>query len=336
MVKVAVIGAGFMGGMHANAYGNMSADKVKLVAVCDRNRQQGETLAEMHNCQYFEDFDEMMEKVDLDVIDICLPTFLHEEYVIKAARRKKNIFCEKPITLDTGKLEHMLDEIRENGAKIFVGQVLRFWPEYRKAKELMDSGELGEIRYIFAARLSEHPKWSDWYRKPENSGGGLLDLHLHDIDYLCWVFGKVNAVYATGKQSDFGSWNYVSTILEFASGISATVQGVMEMEKGYPFTMELKIVGSEKTFEYGMKAGNNLEDIGASKRNTYLYDDGRVKELSIDRSDAYGIELEHFIECVSAGKESDIIDTESVRRVLYTIEAIKKSLETGQKVEVSC
>ncbi|RRD94185.1 gfo/Idh/MocA family oxidoreductase [Clostridiales bacterium COT073_COT-073] len=334
MIKVAIIGAGFMGGVHANAYSQMDSGKVKVMAICDKNQEAGEKFAQTYGCRYFNDFDAMINEIEIDLVDICLPTFLHEEYVIRAAQNKKNIFCEKPVTLDTAKLERMMAEVEKNDVMMMVGQVLRFWPEYVKAKELIEKKDLGEINYVFAARLSEHPKWSEWYCRPENSGGGVLDLHLHDIDFLCWLFGEVKSVYATGKQNKIGSWNFVSTILEFVNGVSATIQGVMEMTDGYPFTMDLKIAGTKKTYEYVMKAGNNLEEIGKSKRDAYLYENGIAHKLQIEEKDAYQLELEHFIDCLIQEKNSEIISMAEVRNVLYTIEAIKKSLETGCKVKV--
>lgn len=332
MINIAIIGAGFMGRVHANAYKNI--ENVKLLAIFDKDENAASIFAEEFSCEKFSDFDKMMKELSIDVVDICLPTFLHEEYTVLSAKYKKDIFCEKPITLNMKSLERMIEAVEENNVKIFVGQVLRFWPEYVKAKNLYTEGELGELNYIYAARLSEHPKWSEWYRRPENSGGGLLDLHLHDIDFMCWLLGDVKNVYAVGKQNSLGSWNYVSSILNFESGQSATVEGVIEMENGYPFTMDLKLVGSKITYEYVMKAGKNLENIGESLRKSYIYDDGKVIEQDVKDIDAYEEELRHFVDCVEKNKNSEIIDIYKVKKVLATIEALKKSLEDKKVVEV--
>ena len=107
------------------------------------------------------------------------------------------------------------------------------------------------------------------------------------------------------------------------------------MEKGYPFTMELRLVGSDKTYEYEMKAGANLENVAASKRETRLYDDGKITLMPLDERDAYGIELEHFVNCIDAGKASEVITIEQVRDVLCTMEAITESLKTGSKMDVN-
>lgn len=333
MVKIAILGAGFMGGTHAVAYEHIG--NAETAAIFDKNETLGREFAEKYHCRYYNDFARMAEECEFDVVDICLPTFLHEEYVALGTSYKKHIFCEKPVALSVDSLNRMIHGVKEAGVQMMVGQVLRFWPEYVNARNMYTSGELGRLNYVFAARMSEHPAWSQWYRRPENSGGGLLDLHLHDVDYLCWLLGRVKSVYASGQKNSDGCWNYVSSILHFESGISAAVQGVIEMEKGYPFTMELRLVGTEKTYEYSMKAGANLEDVASSRRDTRIYDSGTETVIPVNLRDAYEIELEHFTECIEQGRESDVITVEQVRDVLCTIEALRISLETGEKTDVN-
>ena len=200
MVHVAIIGAGFMGKTHLTAYKAMK--NAKVTAVCDLNETQGRALAGEAGCAWYADGDEMLRTAQVDAVDICLPTFLHEQYALLAAKYKKHILCEKPVTLSLEALDRMLHAAEEAGVQFAVGQAVRFWPEYVKAKELYDSGALGTVKYARASRLSVHPAWSEWYRRPENSGGGLFDLHLHDIDYLCYIFGKVKQVYAVGRFTD--------------------------------------------------------------------------------------------------------------------------------------
>lgn len=332
MVKIAIIGAGFMGQSHAAAYREIG--DAEVVAVCDKDEQLAEKFAADTGCLAFTDFEEMAEGLKFDVADICLPTYLHEEYVIMCAGRGKHIFCEKPVTLTVDSLDRMLEAVKKAGVRMMVGQVLRFWPEYVEARRRYRNGELGNLNYVFAARLSEHPAWSPWYRLPENSGGGLLDLHLHDIDYLCWLLGRVESVYAAGRQNGDGCWNFVSSTLHFPSGLSASVQGVIEMEKGYPFTMELRLVGSRQTYEYTMRSGANLENRESSQRRTAVYEDGDITELPVEERDPYTIELEHFVRCIAEKRNSEVISMEQVREVLCTIEALRQSLETGEVVRV--
>lgn len=321
-----------MGDTHAASY--QSIQLADTVAICDKNELSGQRFSAKFGCKWYKEFDEMLKCEEIDVIDICLPTYLHEEYTILAARNRKNIFCEKPVTISLDSLDRMLEEVRKTNVLMLVGQVVRFWPEYVKAKELLQAGEFGDIKSVYAARLSEHPAWSEWYRKPENSGGGLVDLHLHDIDYMYYLFGRVKYVYSIGEKNSYGSWNYVSTILTFETGNSATVEGIMEMTKGYPFTMELRITGDLLTYQYEMKAGANLEDVTSARRESTIFTRDSQQRIPLDDRDAYHIELDHFVHCMDNGIPSHVIDMNQVRDVLCIISAIKKSLETNEKMYV--
>lgn len=330
MVYVAIIGAGFMGRTHLTAYEAM--DNAKVSAVCDLNEAQGRALAEQAGCEWYADGEEMLRSARVDVVDICLPTFLHEQYALLGARYKKHILCEKPVSLSMESLDRMLNAADSAGVQFAVGQAVRFWPEYVKTKELYQSGALGQVKYARASRLSVHPAWSEWYRKPENSGGGLFDLHLHDVDYLCYIFGRVKQVYAVGQKNAVGCWNHVATSLTFENGVQATAEGIIEMPAGFPFTMELNVVGDQKAVSYRMRAGNNLEDVASAIRETWLYGGPAPEKLDIEPYDAYQRELEHFIGHIDSGTPITAITPQDVRHVLGVILAVRQSLETGRTV----
>ena len=322
-----------MGRTHVTAYKAMP--NAKVTAVCDLNEKQGKDLAEFAGCDWYNDGESMLNTADIDVVDICLPTFLHEQYVLLAAGHKKHVICEKPVTLSLESLDRMIAATKEAGVQFAVGQVVRFWPEYVRAKEMVETGKLGTIKYARASRLSEHPAWSEWYRRAENSGGGLFDLHLHDIDYLCYLFGKVKQVYAIGHKNNVGCWNHVATSLTFENGMEATAEGILEMPSGFPFTTELNVVGDKKAYCYHMGAGANLENIAAASRSTTVYGDGKAEILAIDPYDAYQKELEDFIGHIEAGTPITVIPPADVRHVLSVIVAIRESLETQKTVTVS-
>ncbi len=333
MINVAIMGAGFMGTTHLNAYQTMK--NVSVTAICDLNEEQGKVMAARAGCAWFNNGEAMLEQVPVDVVDICLPTFLHEEHVLLAARYRKHIICEKPVTLSMESYDRMADAASAAGVQFAVGQAVRFWPEYVKAKQLYDDGCFGNIKYIRASRMSVHPAWSDWYRRPENSGGGLFDLHLHDVDYLCYLLGRVNTVYAIGKKNELGCWNHVTSSLTFENGVNAVAEGIIEMPQGFPFTMEFTIAGDKQGMEYRMRAGANLEDVDNAVRRSCLYGMGEQPHLlDIEPYDAYGAELQHFIGSIEAGKPISVITPEDVRHVLNVILAIRTSLESGEAVHL--
>lgn len=135
-----------MGRTHVTAYKAMP--NAKVTAVCDLNEKQGKDLAEFAGCDWYNDGESMLNTVDIDVVDICLPTFLHEQYVLLAAGHKKHVICEKPVTLSLESLDRMIAATKEAGVQFAVGQVVRFWPEYVRAKEMVEAGELGTIKYM--------------------------------------------------------------------------------------------------------------------------------------------------------------------------------------------
>lgn len=326
MVNIAILGAGFMGKTHSLAYQKM--EDVKLVAICDINDKIGKALADSSNCEYYADCENMLKAVHIDVIDICLPTFFHEKYTLLAAKYRKHVFCEKPATLDRDALKRMIDTIEKAGTQFMVGQVIRFWPEYVHAKKMYNKSEFGTIKEVYASRLSVHPEWSEWYRKAENSGGALFDLHLHDIDILCYIFGKVKKVYAVGKKNEYDCWNHISTILSFENGVNAVVEGIIEMPNNYPFTMSLRITGDEKALDYRMIAGSNLGDVSQAIRETRIYAmDNNIEILPVNGQDPYETELRYFVDCIKNNVPANKILPKDVAYVLKVIHAIKKSLE---------
>ena len=192
------------------------------------------------------------------------------------------------------------------------------------------------MKVLYANRLAQHPNWSGWFRDAEKSGGGLFDLHLHDIDYVRYLLGPVESVYASGKQSENGAWNHVVSILNFKNGSKAFVEGAYEMTDGYPFTMTLRAVGSEGTLEFNFSAGFNLENVGGAKSGLAYYRKGGEPQIvKVDQKDPYTVEIEYFVKCVAENRQPAVVTPTESREVLGIILAIKKSLETGEVQKIS-
>src|SRR5690606_15158750 len=113
-------------------------------------------------------YEEMLKRKDIDVVDICLPTYLHEEYITKAALAGKHIICEKPLALSSHAVKRMMEVVEEANVQLFVGHVLRFWPEYRAIKSYISSN-VEKVKIVHAKRLGQLPTWRDWFQYPEKS-----------------------------------------------------------------------------------------------------------------------------------------------------------------------
>ncbi|GHU66001.1 oxidoreductase [Clostridia bacterium] len=334
MLNTVVIGAGFVGDQHANAAKN--SKRLNLLAIVDANADRAKAIADKYDVKYYTSAAEMFEAEKPDIADICLPTFLHEEYVLLAARYRVNILCEKPVALTLESMDKMIAAAKDAGVEFMVAQVVRFWPEYVAIKELYDEGVFGEIKMVYAARLAQHPDWTQWHKDPKNSGGGLFDLHLHDIDFVSYIFGDVKSVYATGWRSETGCWNHVMSVLKFKNGVNAVVEGAFDMTENFPFTMKLRIVGETTSVDYNLIAGFNLEDVASSTRSAVYYENGKdPRKLDVNESeDAYQTEMDYFAACIEDGKPILTIPIEKSREVVRIMLAIKESLETGKVVDL--
>ena len=213
MIRVGLLGGGFMGETHASVYKKMAG--VKLTAVADRNQRKGIHLAARFGAKYFSDYQELLDANVCDVVDICLPTHMHEDSILAVVRRELHYLCEKPLTLSLEAADRIIAATREAGVKAMVAQVIRFWPEYKAIREALAGGNIGQPLAASATRLIAPPNWSDWFRDPALSGGSLFDLHIHDLDFVYSLLGSPQSIYCSGIRGDGGGWDHVFTSLNY-------------------------------------------------------------------------------------------------------------------------
>jgi len=329
MLKIGLLGAGMIGKIHIDGLLSMNSKIAKFTAVCDIDEKKRTEFAQNYNLRAFADLNEMLDDPDIDIIDLCLPSFMHEEFAVKIARAKKHILIEKPVAFTLDAARNIFAAARENAVRIMVAQVLRFWPEYVKIKEIIDSGELGEIITIYAARLGQMVTWVDWYKDPEKSGETLLNLTQHDIDFLHHLLRKPVSVYSAGTRDANNNYNDVMNIFRFECGANAMVDGSLSMTAGYPFTMRMRALGTNGTLEFSYIAGENIGPDSASSLMWYRKGEKGVK-VEIENYDPYGKEIEYFAQCIIDGKETETVTEQSVMQVLSSILAAKESLVTGE------
>src|SRR5262245_37776891 len=128
MIRVGIVGCGFMGRMHANVYGVL--ESTTAVAAVDKDSDRRKAFSDQFSIQAFEDLDAMLGAKAIDAVDICLPTFLHKEYTVRAARAGKHIFCEKPMALTLDDADEMIEACASSKVSLMIGHCIRFWPEY--------------------------------------------------------------------------------------------------------------------------------------------------------------------------------------------------------------
>ena len=199
MLKVAVVGVGGISRSHIAAW--KSFNDAQLVALCDIRPEQ---MEEFPQCRHYTDFEEMLRCEKLDILDICLPTYLHVDYAVKAMEQGIHVICEKPIAFREEDVHRAYEAAHSNGVCFMIAQVLRFWPEYELLKDIYDSGRYGKLLSGNMHRLGQKPKWSwdNWMLDEKRSGLVLYDLHVHDVDFMVYAFGAPESVHRRRARND--------------------------------------------------------------------------------------------------------------------------------------
>ena len=335
MLKFGLLGAGAMGAAHTNGLASLKKDGVQYVAVCDVDEKKAQEFAKEHNIpKVYTDLAEMLKDPEVEVVDLCLPSHMHEKFTVMVCEAKKHILVEKPIAFEVAAAKRMYDAARQNGVRIMTAQVLRFWPEYMKIKELYDNGTLGKVKHIYAARLGQLPDWGGgWYSDPKKSGETMLNLTLHDIDFLHYMLGQPKTVYSAGVKDEHDCYNDVMNIFTWENGINAIVDGSLSMTPSYPFTMRMRVGGDKATVEFTYISGVNIGPDSTSE--LILYEEGKEKQkLEVPQNDGYGTEVLYFADCIERGAETECMTEKSILEVLRTIELAKESLADNQVKEV--
>ena len=268
MLKVGLIGCGFMGAMHANCYKNISG--AELVAVSDIRREKAEEIAKGTNAVIYGDGSELIENADVDIIDICLPTYLHAKYALQAMDKVGYVFVEKPVALTVDEGRALLEKSRATGCQVQVGQVIRFWDEYVELKKMIESGTYGKVVNANFRRISPRPMWGweNWLLDYKRSGGAAQDLHIHDVDYILSLFGEPKSFYSV-KNSMSEKNSYVNTIMQY-DGFAVSAEGTWDLPGSYPFTATFRV-----NFENAV-----VENAGGK---FVMYDENGVHKIEIEK-----------------------------------------------------
>ncbi len=325
-----------MAGMHANCYAAIT--NAQLVGVMDTRSEAANALAQKHTATAFTEFEKMLTETHPDVVDVCCPTPYHAEYVCKAAELAKSlgikgISTEKPMGRSLEDCDRMIAATEEAGIPLFVAHVVRFFPEFALAKRQVEQGAVGKPAAIRTRRGGPMPRaWDDWYADFTRSGGLILDLIIHDFDWLLWTFGEVERVYARGTvESRLPAFDYALVTLRFKSGAIAHVEGTWNDPGG--FKVALEIAGDEGLLEF-----NANQPTGTPFRAALSGGDVPRAGVAVPESpmavNPYQAELQHFLGCLETGVPFSITPQEGREAVRVALAAIE-SIQTGKPVTLA-
>jgi predicted dehydrogenase len=332
MLRVGLIGLGFMGRAHLGNYRRLEEDgeKVKLVAVCDVEPQRLEgrdtisgnigkgNSVDLTQYARYADYNKMLAAEKLDYVDIALPTYLHAAAAIAAMMAGCHVLSEKPMARTVAQCEEMIAVSRGTGKKLMIAQCLRFWPAYEYLKGCVESGRFGQVVSAYFFRGGGTPKWSwqGWLMDSEKSGGCLLDQHVHDVDMVNWLFGPPDSVTANGINIVPGSgFDAVSARYIYNDGMVVCAEDDWTLNGGYGFDMQYRVNFTKGSvhFSHGRVMAYPAE--------------GEGYEPGLPADDGYYREIRYFINCVTNDKPIETCTPESTRDTIAIATAEQASAE---------
>jgi predicted dehydrogenase len=328
-MRVGIVGTGFMGRTHAAAW---SATDAVIAGFVSKGLSAAQGLAEKYQGQVYSDLEALID--DVDVVDVCSPTHLHREMVLAAAAAGKHVVCEKPLARTVAQGQEMVAACEKAGVKLFVAHVVRFFPEYAQAKSQVDAGAIGKPAILRLTRGSFQPKKAvdNWFVDFEKSGGMVLDLMIHDLDYARWVAGEVKSVFAkkVSSSNPGAGVDHGLVILTHRNGAISHVEGSW----AYPapmFRTKFEIAGANGLIQ------QDSEKTAAIGLHLHQEHDASVPDVPLPSSslceNPFTTQIKAFYESLVQDKPVPVTGADGLAALQIALAAIE-SAETGRPVHL--
>lgn len=332
MLKVAILGYGGIARAHRKGYELLAKkrDDLQLVALCDIDPEQfskqvainsgNSGVGDMEQYRTYTDLDEMLAKEEPDVIDICLPSYLHCEYATMLLRRGYNVQCEKPMGLNSEQCNEMVLAAKESGKGLMIGMCLRFDKMYTTLKKFIDEETFGKVTSAFFERLSALPRWGfdGWFRDYSRSGGAALDMHIHDVDMIRYLFGEPKAISAVTSDTKMKCTTVHSTFRYDDKIITAI--GDWGKADGWHFSAGYTVNFEKAT----LVLANGVMTVYPDDAAPYEYDYDPEKE-----NNHMAAEISFFADTILGKTVNDRNTPQDAADSVRMIETIMKSAEAG-------
>ncbi|MBI2504412.1 MAG: Gfo/Idh/MocA family oxidoreductase [Candidatus Latescibacteria bacterium] len=335
MVSIGIAGMGFMGVTHFRAIEKIKGARV--VAICTRDQMKlrgdwrkvqgnfggsgGMQDVSMLGCH--PDLNELLADPEVDLVDLCLPTSMHVEWSVKTLEAGKHLLLEKPIALDLQGADRILAAARRNKRLFMVAQVLRYFPEFRLVRELVEKGAYGPVLAAHFKRIISRPAWWD-AEDLERTGGPAIDLHIHDADFVQYLFGMPGQVTSSGYVGKGGAVEHLHTHYHFP-GMAISAEGGWLSQQGCPFEHGYDVYFEKATLKYNSSWG---------QPPLLLTSDGKKKYPKLPVKDGFVGEIQEAVDAVRQGKESKVLSGQSARNSLLLCLREIQSIRSGKRVKV--
>jgi len=338
-VGVGIIGSQFISSIHAEAL--RAYPHADIRAVASPTAGHAKAFAERFSIPHpLTDYKKMLAMPEIDMVVVGVPNDLHHRITLDAAAAGKHVVMEKPLCLNLGEADEMIDACRKAKVKLMYAEELCFVPKYVRLKQLLDSGALGKPTLIKQAEKHDGPHAPHFWDVERSGGGVTMDMGCHGIEFFRWMLGrpKVKSVYAQMSTTVHGNKtrgeDNAILILEFENGVTALAEESWTKLGGMDDRAEVH--GSQGVAYADLLHGNAIETYSASGYDYAVEKAGSTKGWSFtiyEEAWNYGFhgEMAHFVDCVQNDRKP-LVTGEDGRAVLEVIFAAYESARTGRKV----
>jgi predicted dehydrogenase len=349
MLRIGMVGVGFMGWIHHLAYRQTSGVAMTAVSTRDAKRLAGDwrgiqgnfgppgEQVDLSSVAKYSDWRELVRDPNVDMVDICLPPYLHAEVATAALTAGKHVFCEKPLGLTAAECDAMVAAAERAGRQLYTGHVLPFLPEYAKAREIVASQEYGKLLGGHFRRVISDPRWLPDFYDPRRVGGPLIDLHVHDAHFIRLLFGMPSGLVSQGRMRG-DCVEYCNTLFRFNDPqlvVSAT-SGVVN-QQGRPFIhgFEMHLEKATLFFEFAVLS-EGVPNIAIPL--TVLTAEGKVLRPTMPEGDpmlnAFAAEVAEVARCAQANRSSPLLAGDMARDAIVLCQKQTEAVRSGTIVTV--
>jgi predicted dehydrogenase len=346
MIRVGLVGLGFIGWIHWLAYSKLGGVRVAAICETDKRRLSGDLRGiqgnfgppgeqiDLTGVGAYSNLDDLLRDPQIDLVDIALPTSLHADMAIRALEAGKHVFCEKPMALRLSDCERMVAAASQASRLLMIGHVLPFFPEYDWALKTIRSGDYGNVRGGAFRRVIADPKWIGNFWSPDHIGGPMLDLHVHDAHFIRLVFGMPVEVVTNGRARN-GLPEFWHSQFRFADHdlvVEATSGTINQQGRAFEHAFEIHLERATLAFHFAVIGGE-----GKYLCEPMLLDaSGAVQRPELpggDPVDAFANEIREVVHCVRDGKTSEILGAILAQDAMRICEKQAESLQRGGPVK---
>lgn len=335
MIRVGIVGLGFMGRMHYRCW--TSTPGAQVTAICEANPSVLDAAKkaptgnvtgaadhiDLDSLKVFSSLDDLIASGTVDAVSITLPTFLHPDTTVKALGAGLHVLCEKPMALSVAECDRMIAAAKQANRVLQIGHCIRFWPEYTVARDIVRSGKYGKLVAASFRRYSTQPAWSpdNWFADEQRSGGQALDLHIHDADYIHYLLGLPEFVSSIADPAQ----GYISSQYHYGDGKAVVAESCWRMAASFGFEMSFVMVLESATITFDCTRDPAFRVCPA---------EGESFTPELPSGDGYSREVEHFLQAITGPAVEPVVTPWESRETIRLVLGEKESARERCRVTI--